>query len=781
MEGIVERIKTGIIDFSDNKIKTAYALNLCTVSISQIIDYADINVLEQEYETILNNLNIEQMPKDEALLKILKELLDTITFFRIQEGDKEFIDREYQNKMKNAIWNAVPNFGVIFAGGNPYTAVIGLASQIGSGYMNYRKSKAENQFSHEKELWSLHRSAIEQFNGLRRELFDTAWRLAEAYEFPDSYRLTERQVNQYDRILLDSDPYRRYERLDTIKEAFIAYPPFWYFIGNTANEIANLGVAGECEEYRALAKAYFEIFIHSIKECNLLRENQIASSCALEYISILDADADKEKINELIRIAVEMSGNANDILQLCAFAYLKLDNYAEAEKILNILVNEDYNAIVNAQLLSRLYITGLSDDKSNEYKYNRLCTKVDKEYLYPMPQNILAITEQEIGELSDTFIANQREILVNKFGIVINQFQEKYRVLFNKCVPIPDDKEYTDSYYNGSVGSFELRKLDGQVLKERHGLDNYAEQLIKVDYPYNYLLVLNNMYDAICSLNCTQGQEGPLLQCLSNAIISNRETLLTYRNKAEDEKITLDDYYELIDIKFDDYTSDFFNMLISLTNDYLDSKSGIVTMNDAETNLRAFCLKEGFDTPEVLYKNDGNIIDEVEHRVYLGIELLDDGESSFVVDECRENVLSKIKEHYRRIINEGSDAEFIFEGTEKFDRYFILLDVPNKRNIRRKTVAILDDRTDSDNDILFATDGVFRIKNRKLKDAVAYEDIHVETSENKEELIIKSKYENESVNITNLIKLMEALSKNETLERKESSNPLSLLKGLIGL
>ena len=93
------------------QIQVAYALNLCSVSVSQIIDYNDINILEQEYESILNNLNLENMPKDEALLEIIKRLLETITFFRIQEDDKAFIEKDYQQKIKNAIWNAVPNPG----------------------------------------------------------------------------------------------------------------------------------------------------------------------------------------------------------------------------------------------------------------------------------------------------------------------------------------------------------------------------------------------------------------------------------------------------------------------------------------------------------------------------------------------------------------------------------------------------------------------------------------------------------------------------------------------
>ena len=33
----------------DDKLRAARALNLCTVSVAQIVDYNDINVLEQEY------------------------------------------------------------------------------------------------------------------------------------------------------------------------------------------------------------------------------------------------------------------------------------------------------------------------------------------------------------------------------------------------------------------------------------------------------------------------------------------------------------------------------------------------------------------------------------------------------------------------------------------------------------------------------------------------------------------------------------------------------------
>ena len=438
-----DKLLSGGISFSDQKLRAAYALNLCTVSVSQIIDYDDIVILEQEYDAILNNLNIEQMPKDEALLKILKQLLDTITFFRIQEGDKQFIDRDYQNKMKNAIWNAIPNFGLIVSSGNPITMAVSLASQVGIGYMNYRKAKAENEYAYEKEKWQLHRAAIEQFNGLRRELFDTAWRLVDAHQVPDEYRLTERQVSQYNNILMDPDVYRRYERLDSIKSSFIAYPPFWYFFGNTASDMMRLYGGEVAEFYANKAKQYYEIFIQSFSACDLLRENPIASACALEYIDllVLDLPHQKQKISELLAFAIKMSGNANDVLQLCAFAYLRIGETGKAALLLRRLVNENYNAIVNSQLLSSYYVnlalTGYSNARTG---YNYLKERIDEEYLFPMP-DMLALPGGEkaktISDLQTLFINNQNTILIKKYGIVLNLFQEEFRVRFNKCIPVP--------------------------------------------------------------------------------------------------------------------------------------------------------------------------------------------------------------------------------------------------------------------------------------------------------------------------------------------------------
>ena len=226
------------VAYTTEQVKAAYALNLCTVSVSQIIEYNDEYILDQEYNAILNNLNLEQMPKDEALLSILTELLNTITFFRIQELKKEQIEKEYQKRMKDAIWSAIPNIGMIVAGGTPAAMIASLAIQVGTGYMNYRKTKASIGTDKDKQNLELELTAIDQFNALRRELFTTAWRLSERYNFPDELRLTENQIRQFNQILMDPDDLRKYERLEAIQDKFIAYLPFWYHFGHTAGSSA---------------------------------------------------------------------------------------------------------------------------------------------------------------------------------------------------------------------------------------------------------------------------------------------------------------------------------------------------------------------------------------------------------------------------------------------------------------------------------------------------------------------------------------------------------------
>ena len=479
-----------------DQLRAAYALNMCTVSVSQIVDYNDEYILEQEYEAILNNLNLEQMPKDEALLNILVKLLNVITFFRIDKIKREQIEKKYQRRMKNAIWSAVPNIGVIVAG-DPVTVGLSLATQVGIGYMNYRREKANALADKEDSEVELRITAMEQLNALRRELFTTAWRLADEYNFPDRYRLTERQISQYNQILMDTDELRKYERLMAVQDKFEAYLPFWYFMGHSAKYISEDKLNGlepaAREHYRNQAKLHFEKY-DSLNSFNILREDELTASFALEYVDLLllEENPDKDKIHRLIKTAVNMAGNANDILELCAVSYLKIGQTEEAEKLLRILVNEDYNTATNSKLLSRIYVSEYlkGSNPLARTQYGILSTRVTPAWLFPMPERKEEDLLLQDKELQDKYLTDQRFDLQKEYRDVITQFIEKYIILFNKIIPVPVNNP-SDDYFLNTEKALKRRRQDVYDALESDRGNEYRQVIRESGYRFRYVELVN--------------------------------------------------------------------------------------------------------------------------------------------------------------------------------------------------------------------------------------------------------------------------------------------------
>lgn len=691
------------------KLRAAYALNMCTVSISQIIDYDDLNILEQEYDTILNNLDLEKMPKDEALLRILRQLLDTITYFKIQEGDRKFIEREYQEKMRNALWAAVPNFGVFVAGTDPYTMAFSLASQVGVGYMNYRRNKNEYLLQREKEEWKLQRAAMEQFNALRRELFDTAWRLAETYGFQDEYRLTERQINQYNKVLMDTDDIRKYERLDSIKEKFAAYPPFWYFFGNAANYIAenkSLDISEELRlDYRKKAVEHFEKY-QEFEHIRVLREDAIAASCLLEHVDILlgmeNYESYRDKILDMIRKAIRMSGGTNEVLELCVIAYLRMREDAEAEKILRILVNEDYNKVLNGQLLSGLYAR-----EHNRKGYEVLCQRVNPQYLYPMPAD-----EQPAPDAEEDFIHRQRELLKQKYQRVLGDLVRKYSARWNKLTSVFDEERMYPEQFFWDTKQAERCAAISRLFKEKRSekKQRYIERMRDVELELGMIDNLNELFRAVFDMD----------ECLQDPVL--------YDHIVDEVKKHLDPVLEDIhaaqsamedgcfdEKKYISLQKVGFSMMVkpavieayriiekSITEDDINN----IMVRAAKLNQ--FCREKELELPEIMVKS-GHVVEVMlqKKQDLFAPDLFGEGavlaqqrraaEKQFV-DDIRKTMNDKI------ILSEG-DKRVLYRGEQVFKRYFSGA-AKVQQPFEKYTFMVIEDLCDEHQNLLFTTEGI---------------------------------------------------------------------------
>lgn len=658
-----------------DQLKAAYALNLCTVSVSQIVDYKDLNVLEQEYELILNNLNLHNMPKDQALLHILRQILDTVTFFRIYEGDKMMLEKKYQQKIKNAIWNAIPSFALV-AFGDPYTFAMSMIASVGMGYMNYRKEKANTLTEREEQEWTLQRSAIEQFNTLRRELFDTAWRLSDSYEFDDKYRLTESQISQYNSILMDSIPLRKYERLNSIKDNFEAYPPFWYYLANAAMDVVNVyknetafgDNISAINKYTQLAEQNYQKYLD--KDIDLLRNNYIRSACDLEYAALLldslpRIEENEKKlrlcnINYLIDDAIKHCGSKLDILQIASIYYLKINKAEEATKHLRKLVIENYNTKTNSQLLSFIYLQETVFDtnkfKPNTLKYKELVQFTDRTNLIPWVDSEKELTKEHLRNINELFLNNQKNKLYSYFEAIVNTIFHKEIISYNKELYNRHNMvDVDDAFFEDTINAIKERDEEYKKLYSREDeWKRFTAELsgntiiISLNKHINKLLrSLDKLVQVAFNLNIDPEKDlASIKEVLTKKHISFKEIsfdeakssitdesiiqqIKYLKNKIEKNEFDFEDYLRLSSLtltiimeKFiEDFVMNFWTKVIAPKNAYKE-------LVNIESNFSDFCNVEGLPSLEQLCSqgyNNRNIPEE--YKIFDLFSCFEDGKN----------------------------------------------------------------------------------------------------------------------------------------------------------
>ncbi len=748
---------------SKEQFMAAYALNMCTVSVSQIIDYNDVHILEQEYDAILNNINLERIPKDDALLKILSELLNTITFFKIYDIKEKQIEEKYQRKIKNAIWSAIPNLGVVVASGNPLVMGYSLITQIGSSYMNYRNVKANAQLERDDSSIELQITAIEQLNAIKRELFTTSWKMAEKYNFSDKYRLTENQIKQYNRILMDENDIRKFERLEVIKNQFKAYPPFWYFMGHTAHLLSisekyNLDISNK-EMFREKAQECFEYYYEKFIDCNILREDRIISAYALEYADFLleRKNYDIKKVEYLIDLAFEMSKNANDILQICAISYLKIGKAEKAKTIFKILVNEEYNTISNIRLLSKLYVSDYVElnNKNALLEYNLLENREESVYMYPMPKGKI-----DDVMLWEKYIDGQKQSLLISYQNVINAYIEKNTVLFNKVLCF--DNEHYDSYYLDNDEAKEERIKDiKKSLKSLSKGDDYKQYLKNIGFRKKYLDILNKTVkglEILSIFNNSQYKE-LLIRTISTRIIANRSDMLWYQRKMNRNEFKYQDYSDMCQmLSYESFTGKFFINLKIIIEKEIQKVNTFDLLEKFDDELQSFCENENIDMANYVKRYIEQISNEqqmVFNEEMLGKDMIDELALMKNIDSIV-NHLNSIKDEM--IDNTQNETKLILKSdTEDFNYYIKNVNF-NKKDVT-KIIAIIDDSSKSNIDMLLTTEEIILLKKGKEKTRSKYNEIELinDSNEMKLNLGFPNEYKNKNINIERLYRFFEEI------------------------
>ncbi|MGD9730930.1 MAG: hypothetical protein AB7U45_02015 [Desulfamplus sp.] len=279
------------------QLQVLECLNLIAVSLTHIMTYNDKVILDQEYNTIINNLNLSNIP-DADIITLLQELMDLLTTSKINDRDREYLlsrfDKNVQTELKNRVKSRIFDTDIVI---NPYTTILTAVLSTGSFYFNYRSQMDAYAKEKEEGKWAIEVKTMQGLNNFYKKLLKYSWELMRRYNLPDKWRLDEKQLSDYTNILKEPDLAKRYRKLERIESSFQKFPPYWYYRGQSAQEIGNNKEALRC----------FNQFqqIHQ----GILRKDPYAASVAMCKTMLIMEHAD---INTLKRDLELILSNSDD-------------------------------------------------------------------------------------------------------------------------------------------------------------------------------------------------------------------------------------------------------------------------------------------------------------------------------------------------------------------------------------------------------------------------------------------------------------------------------------
>lgn len=220
--------------------RTAVALNYCRAAFHRIRKNPTAEVLKQEEEKILNNLNLTQVDEKEVI-SLYTAVLDEITNVEVTKEEKRLYQIHHKSTMQRQLtWDALA-FGTELA-----TAQFGSAIRTGANsWWDYRN----NAFKKEMDLLKIEKVEVSGLLKRSNQLLDTFWELARKKDIPDRWLVRGDNLDELEEAVTETDLETRLRVLNRMKPFMEAYPPFWYYLSRTQQELGQLTEAIETYSY----------------------------------------------------------------------------------------------------------------------------------------------------------------------------------------------------------------------------------------------------------------------------------------------------------------------------------------------------------------------------------------------------------------------------------------------------------------------------------------------------------------------------------------------------
>lgn len=343
-------------------------MNYCINSITNIVHYKSMPLLEHEIDQLLNNLTMEQVVGLRDVQSFHSEMLYRISELKISEEEKELIKRVQELQRENMLYQSISNSlnptMLLTGGGNSgkqlaFMAIVTVARTA----VEYKSASNEADIEELKAMWQYRKKDLENFAVLRKDALELVYNLFQKYNLNESDRLTEATSTLFSQIIAEPDPHARVRKLTDNKTTFSGMADYYYYTGMAYVD------AGEY----SIGRNYLNTYLSMYQKAPIFRYDEKSGCIALTKLA-LESGLSKEEVNNLVDNAISNLPNNGPALIQCVLA---LNDTGEKEKAFNLLRSGiDNHLISDKDALIMLATKLMSEIKHYPSLYNTICAAI---------------------------------------------------------------------------------------------------------------------------------------------------------------------------------------------------------------------------------------------------------------------------------------------------------------------------------------------------------------------------------------------------------------------
>lgn len=346
----------------DPKLKqrraTAVALNYCRASFHRIRRTSSQAVLNEEQARILNNLDLNGVA-DEAVIKLYSSLLNEISQFDIAKRERALVEQTHQRDLQRQL--ATDLFAI---GTDVATAQVGSAIRSGANsWWDIRSKNAKKT----ENVWRIERNNMKSLVSHSSDFLNAFWKLSRDNDIPDNWLIREMDLDRMDLALRERNPEVRLRVLNRMSKFMSCYPPYYYYVARTQQELGNFSAAAET--YERLSEVGDGFF-----------RNDDMMAAGLANLALIQQQQSNPNAVRTALAALQKSNRVWEANLASAWVLSRNSDYVSAEDALLRNLDVDLESINSTRsLVSLYYFSG------NRPKLARLIGRRDVARLIPVP------------------------------------------------------------------------------------------------------------------------------------------------------------------------------------------------------------------------------------------------------------------------------------------------------------------------------------------------------------------------------------------------------------